>query len=94
MCLFLWITWPKLAIFEDTYIWTVCSSKRKSHAIEMNIWLYRQFEILQILYKKTQSQIEINKIKISKFRHNCAEILIWFDFEQIKKKSKNNFEMK
>ena len=33
----LWITWrPELAISIGTYIWAVCSSKRKSHAIRLN----------------------------------------------------------
>ena len=43
---FMWpskaVTWPELATSVDTYIWAVCSFKRKSHAMNMNIWLYRQ----------------------------------------------------
>ena len=44
---FMWssktIIWSKLATSIDTYIWAVCSYKCKSHAMNMNIWLYRQF---------------------------------------------------
>ena len=38
---FMWssktITWPKLATSINTYIWAVCSSKCKSHVMNMNI---------------------------------------------------------
>ena len=47
MCSFLWITWSKLIIFENTYIWIVCSFKRKSHVIKMNIWLYRHWHFFE-----------------------------------------------
>ena len=36
MCSFLGITWPELTIFEDIYIWAVCSLQRKSHAMKLN----------------------------------------------------------
>ena len=43
MCSSLWITWPKLTISSDIYIWVVRSSKRKSHAMKINIELYRHW---------------------------------------------------
>ena len=47
MCPLLWVTWPELAISEGTYIWAVCSPKRESHVIKMNIWLYRHWHLFE-----------------------------------------------
>ena len=43
MCPPLWVTWPELTISSGTYIWAVRSPKRKSHAMKMNIELYRHW---------------------------------------------------
>ena len=70
MCSFLWVTWPKLIIFENTYIWTMCSFKRKLHAIRLNFVKNKT----RILYQ--QKTIEANWHNI--FDYANFEILFNF----------------
>ena len=64
MCPFLWITWPKLAISIDTYIWVMRSPKRKSQIIWLNFWLFRHWHLFE------------NQEKFSCFiKSPCLEIL-------------------
>ena len=53
-----------------------------------------KFETSQASRKKIERRIRIDKIRISTFRHDDAEISIWFDFEQNQKSAENDFEMK
>ena len=76
MCSSLWITWPELAISSDTYIWVVRSSKRKLHAMKMNIKLYRHwhhFENQGKIFMFHQITVPWNSICCMKFHF---EILI------------------
>ena len=58
----------------------------------MNLFIsIHKFETPQTPRKKIERQIRIDRIKISKLRHDCVEILIWFDFEQVKKNQKKWF---
>ena len=75
---FMWssktITWLKLITSIDIYIWAVCSSKCKSHVINMNIWLYRHWHFFE--NQKNPSCFTSNQ-RALKF-HLLHEISPWF----------------
>ena len=98
---FMWssetITWPKLTTSVDTYIWAVCSSKCKSHAMNMNIWLYRhklfinsftnnnhdaiRFFFVKCLKILLRNNITMKIKRDDEFQKNEKMLKNWFDFE-------------